>query len=111
MNDKTETQLVLVETVSMFRIRYVVEVPVGIDDYGNDKSLWALDTVTSDEALEFSQLHLGETITSHRVIKKDEALAMILVDSPYAEFWNEELKVKNFITPFKPELTELDATE
>ena len=41
-----ETQLVLVECVSMFRMRYLVEVPVGIDSYGNDKKDWALDTVS-----------------------------------------------------------------
>ena len=36
-----EKQWVLVEAVSTFRTRYMVEVPVGIDDYGNDKAKWA----------------------------------------------------------------------
>ena len=58
MNNKEETQLVLVECVSTFRQRYMVEVPVGTDDYGNDKTLWALDTVTMQEAKEFSQEYL-----------------------------------------------------
>ena len=65
---KIETQWVLVETVSTFRERYMVEVPVGIDRYGKDKADWALDTVTLEEAKEFSQEHLGETIVSHRVV-------------------------------------------
>ena len=50
-----ETQWVLVECVSTFRNRYMVEVPVGTDDYNNDKTLWALDTVTMQAAKKFSQ--------------------------------------------------------
>ncbi len=46
----TEKQWVLVECVSQFRQRYMVEVPVGTDQYGKDKSEWALDTVTMNEA-------------------------------------------------------------
>ena len=99
---KTETQWVLVETVSTFRIRYMVEVPVGIDDYNNDKSLWALDTVTMNEASEFSQEHIGELIVSHRVMSKEEALALCDIDNHYAaEAWTEEHKMKTFFTPLK----------
>ena len=32
-----KTQLVLVECVSMFRMRYLVGVPVGTDNYGYNK--------------------------------------------------------------------------
>jgi len=96
-----ETQLVLVETVSMFRQRYMVEVPVGIDEQGNDKSLWALDTVTCNEAKEFSQEHLGETIVSHRVVSKKEAMSLCDVDNAYASNWNDDMKVKAFYTPWE----------
>jgi hypothetical protein len=96
-----KTQLVLVETVSMFRMRYVVEVPVGIDDYGNDKALWALDTVTLNEAQEFSQEHLGETIVSHRVVSKKEALALCDIDNDYTKGWSKDKKIEVFFTPWK----------
>lgn len=89
MNENTE--LVLVETVSMFRMRYVVEVP-------KDKSWWALDTVTMNEAKEFSQKHLDETIVSHRVITKDEALSMCDTDNEYAKSWDEDKKIQTFVT-------------
>lgn len=89
MNEHTE--LVLVETVSMFRMRYVVEVP-------KDKSWWALDTVTMNEAKEFSQKHLDETIVSHRVITKDEALSMCDTDNEYAKSWDEAKKIQTFVT-------------
>ena len=96
-----KTQLVLVETVSMFRMRYVVEVPVGTDDFNNDKSLWALDTVTMNEAEEFSQEHLGETIVSHRVVSKKEALALCDIDNDYTKSWSKDKKIETFFTPWK----------
>lgn len=86
-----ETELVLVECVSTFRMRYMVEVPKG-------KAEWALDTVTMNEAKEFSQVHIGEQIVSHRVVSKEEALALSDTDNDYGKTWPEELKVKNFFT-------------
>lgn len=100
-----KTQLVLVETVSMFTIRYLVEVPVGIDDYGNDKSLWALDTVTCNEAKEFSQKHIAENIISHRVVSKDEAINLSDVDNDYCKAWSEDEKIKAFFTLLKDDRT------
>ena len=95
---KIETQWVLVETVSTFRERYMVEVPVGIDRYGKDKADWALDTVTLEEAKEFSQEHLGETIVSHRVVTKEEALELCDKDNAYCKAWTEEMKMNSFFT-------------
>jgi hypothetical protein len=105
---KIETQWVLVETVSMFRERYMIEVPVGIDRYGKDKAEWALDTVTMEEAKEFSQEHLGETIVSHRVVTKEEALALCDKENDYAKKWNDELKMKNFFTTMAEHIREND---
>jgi len=105
---KIETQWVLVEAVSMFRQRYMVEVPVGVDRYGKDKADWALDTVTLEEAKEFSQEHLGETIMSHRVVTKEEALALCDKDNDYSKVWNDELKMKNFFTTIAEHIREND---
>ena len=95
---KIETQWVLVETVSMFRERYMVEVPVGVDRYGKDKAEWALDTVTMGEAKEFSQEHLGQTIVSHHVVTEEEALALCDKDNDYVKKCNNDLKKENFFT-------------
>lgn len=89
-----ETEYVLVEAISQYRMRYVVEVPKG-------KALWALDTVSLDEAQEFSQHHLGEVITSHRVITKEEALVLSDHDNDYAKSWTQKQKLDTFITPWK----------
>ena len=88
---KEETELVMVECISQFRQRYVVEVPKG-------KSEWALDTVTMEEAKEFSQHHIGETIVSHRVVSLDEAIAVCDIDNHYCKSWSDEQKINTFIT-------------
>jgi hypothetical protein len=87
-------ELVMVEAVSTFRMRYMVEVPKG-------KAEWALDTVTMQEAQEFSQEHLGEQIVSHRVVSKEEALALCDADNDYCKTWNDEQKVKAFFTKYE----------
>jgi hypothetical protein len=92
--EKKETEWVLVECVSTFRERYMVEVPKG-------KAEWALDTVTMNEAKEFSQEHIGEQIISHRVVTKEEALALCDKDNDYGSSWDEEIKIKNFFTTWK----------
>jgi adenosyl cobinamide kinase/adenosyl cobinamide phosphate guanylyltransferase len=89
MSDKKEW--VLVDCVSTFRMRYLVEVPEG-------KKEWALDTVVMKEAKEFSQEHIGEQIVSHRVVTKEEALAICDEDNSYCTSWNDEQKEKAFFT-------------
>ncbi len=98
LKKKEPTQFVLVECVSTFRQRYMIEVPVGIDQYGKDKSEWALDTVAMEDAKEFSQEHIGEQIVSHRIVTREEALALCDKDNEYGKDWDEETKMKNFFT-------------
>lgn len=88
-----ETELVLVETISTFRHRYVVEVPKG-------KKEWALDTVTCEEVNEFSQEHIGESIVSHRVISTDEYHVLFDEDNEYLKSWDKDLK-ESFIHPWE----------
>ena len=87
-----ETELVLVDCIQTYRIRYVVEVPAG-------HSNWALDTVSCDEAKEFSQLSLGETIVSHRVVSKEELLKICDEDNDYCRSWTDEQKIDVFVSP------------
>ncbi len=84
-------KFILVETVQMFRHRYVVEVPEG-------KDAWALDTVVTKEAKEFSQEHLGETIVSHRPVTLKEAMALCDLDNHYCKTWDDQAKQEAFIT-------------
>jgi hypothetical protein len=94
-----EKEWVLVETISQFRMRYMVQVPKGRDT-------WALDTVTLNEAKEFSQQHLGETIVSHRVLTEKAALIQCDIDNDYVYGkWTDEQKMNAFFTEegYKPE--------
>ena len=88
---KNEKVLVLVETISQFRMRYMVEVPADHPEY-------ALDTVTMDEAVEFSQEHLGETIVSHREISEDDALKLCDNDNAYFSKQTRDKKISAFFT-------------
>jgi len=98
---KLETEWVLVECVSSFRIRYMVQVPKG-------KSDWALDTVTMNDAKEFSQEFLNESIVSNRVISKDEAVKLCDIDNEYFAAKDEDLKIKVFFTPWEAKTNDLD---
>lgn len=91
ISKKEPTEWVLVECVSTFRERYMIEVPKG-------KSEWALDTVVMQEAKEFSQEHLGEQIVSHRVVSKQEALSMCDKDNQYCNGWSIDKKESSFFT-------------
>lgn len=84
-------ELVLVDTVSMFRMRYVVKVPTG-------KSEWALDTIVSNEAEEFSQKHLDEIISSHRIITEEEYVKIFDEDNEYLKSQSIERKFEIGIT-------------
>ena len=84
---KMAKELVLVECISTFRMRYVVEVPSG-------KKEWAMDTVVCNEAEELSQEHLGEQIVSHRVISEDEYLRIFDEDNDYLKSWDDEQKFR-----------------
>ena len=89
--DKKETTWVLIECVSQFRMRYMVEAPVDHPEY-------ALDTVSLSEAKEFSQEHIGETIVSHRAIKEKQALELCDVDNHYCKSWTKAKKLDAFFT-------------
>lgn len=86
-----EYEWVLVEAIDTFRMRYMVQVPKGKQDY-------ALDTVVCKEAKEFSQEHLDEIIVSHRVVSEEEALSLCVKDNVYTRTWNTEKKVEVFFT-------------
>ena len=88
MNNKV---WVMVECVSIFRMRYMVETPAEHPEY-------ALDNVTMNEAKEFSQEHIGENIISHRVMSEEEALQFCDADNDYCKGWNTDQKINAFFT-------------
>ena len=104
------SKYVMVDTVSMFRMRYCVEVPddVGEELYFKDGTRsfpctaeeYAKDTVTCEDAKEFTQHHLDEVIVSTREVTLEEALAQYRKDEPtLGEAWDDEVIIKIAITP------------
>jgi hypothetical protein len=84
------SKLYLVETISMFRMRYVVE----CDEEGH-----ALDEVTvhatgGETLKEFSQQHLDEVISSSREISRIDYLDLFDKDNDYLKDWNESQKLQ-----------------
>lgn len=95
------SKFVLVDTISQYRMRYVIEVP---DDHNEGEypctaEQWAADTVTMQEMKEFSQLWLGETIVSTREIAKEEIVPLCDKDNDYCQSWDDEKKLEVFVTP------------
>lgn len=76
----------LVETISMYRMRYVVD---------TESAEWAMDDVTmniDNDLKEFSQKHIAENITSVRELTDDEYMRLFDEDNDYLKSWSTEQK-------------------
>jgi hypothetical protein len=86
---------VLVESLITYRMRYMVEAP-------DDHPEYAMDTVTCEEAKEFSQKYLGEQIIDYRVMKDtQEALTLCDQDNDYLKNWTEQQKMSSLFTTMR----------
>jgi hypothetical protein len=68
----------LVETISVFRIRYVVEA---------ESAERAKTEVDMQDADEFGQLHIGENIIGCREISDEQLAPLFYEDNPHLERW------------------------
>ena len=82
-------KLYLVETVSMFRMRYVVEAR----EEGH-----AMDEVVCEmgnhEFQEFSQKHIDEVIVSSRELSATDYMNLFDKDNDYLASWTDQEKMK-----------------
>ena len=81
----------LVETVSVFRMRYVVEANTASD--AKDEVTMCVGGDFKEDFKEFSQLHLDEMISSTREITSAEYLRMFDEDNVYLKDWDEDQKL------------------
>jgi len=83
-----EKKLYLVETVSMFRLRYVVE--------AREES-HAMDEVVCEAGNhkfhEFSQKHIDEVIVSTRELSATDYMNLFDSDNDYLKSWSNEQKI------------------
>jgi len=94
------SKFVLVDTISQYRMRYVIEVPDDHNEreYPCSADTWAADTVTTEEMREFSQLWIGESILSTREVTKEEVIVMCDKENEYCSSWSDEQKIHTFVT-------------
>jgi len=78
-------KLFLVDAVSSFRNSYVIRC---------ENEQHAADSVTLNEAEEFSQEWLGESISRIREITEDDYLVLFDKDNQYLKEWNPDQKKK-----------------
>lgn len=76
-------KLFLVDTVSSYRVSYVVRC---------EDETHAADTVALNNAEEFSQEHLGEQISRIKEITEDDYLFLFDKDNEYLKSWDIEKK-------------------
>jgi hypothetical protein len=88
--------LYLVETVSIFRHRYVIEAKE--EEHATDEFVYNL---SDSEFKEFSQQHVDECITSVREIKDEEFESLFDKDNDYLKDWDPQLKRQKFINIIK----------
>lgn len=84
-----EKKLYLVETVSIFRQRYVVEAYEA--EHAADEVVMG---VSGSDLKEFSQQHLDELISSTREITADEYLKLFDEDNDYLKAWSLPQKMQ-----------------
>lgn len=75
---------VLVETMASYRMRYVVELNA------EDPEEWACDTVVMGDAGEIGQKFLGENISDHREVTKEEVRDLTVQDCDAYKSWTTE---------------------
>jgi hypothetical protein len=98
MTKKVKTKLVMVETVSSFRIRYVVEIPEDAEEE------MAHDRVLNDgDIKEFSQVHISEEVSGSRVITNRQYLKVFNEDNMYLRSWKEDSKFTAFVNKWDNE--------
>ena len=89
---KEQTKLYLVETVSIFRHRYIIEAKEA--EHANDEVVMNATGVYNEEWSEFSQKHIDETIFSTREITADEYLKIFDEDNDYLKGWTDVEKMQ-----------------
>jgi hypothetical protein len=87
-----EKKLYLVETVSMFRMRYVVEARE--EEHACDEVVMNTCGNYNDDFMEFSQQHLDETIVSTRELSATDYMELFDKDNDYLKSWPLEKKMQ-----------------
>ena len=87
-----EKKLYLVETVSIFRQRYVIEAKEA--EHAEDEVTMYATGPYYEDFSEFSQKHVAENIVSTREITSDEYMKIFDEDNDYLKNWTDVEKMQ-----------------
>ena len=102
------SKYVMVNAVSMFNMKYCIEVPDEVED--KDLLDHVEKQVSAGDTLEFTQRHMGETVSNYSVVTKDEILEEFRSEEPYFASWGDELIMRQ-VTPIGFNRDEYDKEE
>jgi hypothetical protein len=83
-----EKKLYLVETVSMFRMRYVIEAR----EVSHAEDEFVME-IGKDSFKEFSQHHMDEVIVSTRELSATDYMNLFDADNDYLKSWSDQEKI------------------
>jgi len=102
------SKYVMVNAVSMFNMTYCIEVPDEVED--KDMLDYVQKQVSAGDTLEFTQRHMGETVSNYSVVTKNEIIDHFRTEEPYFASWSDELIMKQ-VTPIGFDREEYDKEE
>jgi hypothetical protein len=89
---ETKKKLFMVETVSMFRLTYVIEAESA--EHAADEVVMNTSGAYDENFQEFSQKHLDEVIVSTRPLKRKDYIKTFDEYNDYLSNWTEEQKLR-----------------
>ena len=90
------SKYVMVNAVSMFNMKYVIEVPDEVED--KDLLDHVEKQVKAENTKEFTQRHMGETVSNYDVVTQQEIIDTFRNEEPYFAEWSDE-KILQMVTP------------
>ena len=89
---RKETNYYLVETISLFRMRYIVKAKNA--EHASDEVIMNLGSDKTDFK-EFSQHHLDEVVSYTKKMTREEVIELCDQDNDYLKTWSDEQKLKS----------------
>jgi hypothetical protein len=90
--NEPKKKLFMVETVSMFRMTYVIEAESA--EHAADEVVMNTTGAYDENFQEFSQKHLDEVIVSTRPLKRKDYIKTFDEENDYLSKWTDELKLR-----------------
>lgn len=87
---------VMVNAVSMFNMKYCLEVPEDLAE--GDMFDYVSEKVRTGNVKELTQKHIGENVTNYEIVDQKEILKQFRKDEPIFGEWTDE-RIMKMVTP------------